>query len=114
MKIAGVLIVFLVSFLSFTFLFAFFIPLNNNITHIDNILNGKKSKCIGKVVEIKKEISLAKKGFATEIILNDENGNFIVYFDSQYLDIPFNKNDFVTLILSNSFVVACEVNYEEN
>lgn len=114
LKILGILITFCFSFISFSLLFGLYIPLKNNVLHINNVLNGKKSKCIGKVIQINKEISLTKKGYAAEIILNDENGNFIVYFDKSYLDIPFNKNDYVSIIVSDSFIIAYEVKHEKN
>lgn len=106
--IFGSIVVFLLAFISFSLLFIFLLPTLRREKHIKRILYGEKTKSIGKVISIGEMVSVFGGIKAREIKLQDENEEWVAYFDEEYADLPFEEGEDVTLITSSSFVVAYE------
>lgn len=91
-------------------LFAFYLPFKKNLKHIDHVYYGEKIKSRGKVVSIGEMVSLPCFGKGKEVILKDEVATWVIYFDIDYEDFFVSIGDEITVITSNSFVVAYEKN----
>ncbi len=98
-------------FFSFSFsLFAFYLPFKKNLKHIEHVYYGEKVKSRGKIVSIGETVSLPCFGKGKEVILKDEMDTWVIYLDDDYEDFFFSIGDEITVITSNSFVVAYEKN----
>lgn len=73
------------------------------------ILGGYMSLAEGEVVEIKNEITTISGRRGIEVVIKNKDDQLHVFYDSAFGDIPFKVNDYLTIKLSELFIIEYEV-----
>lgn len=107
---AGLVVLTLVSMF---LLICFLIPYSKRCKHLYKIFYANRNLISGTIYAIGEKIKVNKEAYGLEIIINDKNEKYIVYWDYELIDCPLKVGDNIKLIEGASFITSYEVNNNE-
>lgn len=111
--LGGILIAAL-SFVLVLLLVCFLLPYSNRCKHILNVYHGNRNLIKGTIVSINNNICVDRYATGLEIVINDKNENYVVYWEDDFLSCPLKMNENVQIIESSSFIISYEVLNDED